>query len=81
LIAELVREDFEPYYTSVGGGGLGILSPYGHNMGSPGPQNALTHPLKEGDDIAPESLRTTLESQDLSELAAWAEALGRWLYV
>jgi hypothetical protein len=31
LISELIREDFQPYLTSVGGSGLGILSPYGHH--------------------------------------------------
>lgn len=28
LITTLIRENFEPYLTSVGGSGLGILSPY-----------------------------------------------------
>lgn len=28
LIKALIRENFEPYLTSVGGSGLGILSPY-----------------------------------------------------
>lgn len=28
VIKELIRENFEPYLTSVGGSGLGILSPY-----------------------------------------------------
>lgn len=28
LIKDLIREGFEPYLTSVGGSGLGILSPY-----------------------------------------------------
>jgi len=31
LISELIREGFEPYLTSVGGSGLGILSPYRHH--------------------------------------------------
>ncbi|RDB26082.1 Cystathionine beta-lyase [Hypsizygus marmoreus] len=36
LMTELIREGFQPYLTSVGGSGLGILSPYGHhrNRGS-----------------------------------------------
>lgn len=28
LIKDLIRENFQPYLTSVGGSGLGILSPY-----------------------------------------------------
>ncbi|KAF5381979.1 hypothetical protein D9615_004291 [Tricholomella constricta] len=38
LINQLIREGFEPYLTSVGGSGLGILSPYGYhrNLGSAG---------------------------------------------
>jgi len=31
LITELIREGFQPYLTSVGGSGLGILSPYAHH--------------------------------------------------
>ncbi|KAF9466537.1 cystathionine beta-lyase [Collybia nuda] len=31
LISELIRQDFQPYLTSVGGSGLGILSPYRHH--------------------------------------------------
>ncbi|KAG5645542.1 putative secondary metabolism biosynthetic enzyme [Asterophora parasitica] len=36
LIDQLIREGFDPYLTSVGGSGLGILSPYGYhrNRGS-----------------------------------------------
>jgi hypothetical protein len=30
LISGLIREGFEPYLTSVGGSGLGILPPYSH---------------------------------------------------
>ncbi|KAG5352022.1 hypothetical protein C0989_004165 [Termitomyces sp. Mn162] len=32
LIDELIREGFQPYLTSVGGSGLGILSPYDHHL-------------------------------------------------
>ena len=77
----------------MGGGGLGILSPYGHNAAqivnlghtetpeTPETPNILAHPLTEGDGVAPKSLRTEFERQGLTELTAWAEALGRWLYV
>ncbi|KAG6850711.1 hypothetical protein H0H93_009869 [Arthromyces matolae] len=32
LIEDLIREGFQPYLTSVGGRGLGILSPYGSHL-------------------------------------------------
>ncbi|KAF8656838.1 hypothetical protein AX16_002386 [Volvariella volvacea WC 439] len=47
LVNDLSRLGFQPYLTSVGGSGLGILSPYAHhrNPRSRGPRP--THPLSE----------------------------------
>ena len=51
LISELIREGFEPYLTSVGGSGLGILSPYAEHRnrgskihGPPGEYGQVTPP-------------------------------------
>ena len=88
-MAELVRDNFEPYYTSVGGGGFGVLSPYCQHdpvqtaildRESP-PDAPIPGSSREPDGDAPESLRSTFERQGLKELATWAEAQGRWLYV
>lgn len=42
LVNTLIRENFQPYLTSVGGSGLGILSPYAEHRlaGSQGPHVA-----------------------------------------
>lgn len=40
LTADLVRDEFEPYLTSVGGSGLGILSPYGQHRNYVAPRSA-----------------------------------------
>lgn len=95
LLKDLIEENFDPYLTSVGGSGLGILSPYPqHRHGStkvsggavvPGqvtpPETPLAKdlPLELGG--ASEPLRPAFEVQSVLELSAWAEGLGKWLYV
>jgi hypothetical protein len=75
LAEELISSGFRPYLTSVGGSGLGILSPYdpaNYTPGSPSTPGTLgQQPL----------LRETLEAQGIEELTEWAEKRGRWLYV
>jgi hypothetical protein len=72
LVEALTGSGFSPYLTSVGGSGLGVLSPYD-------PANyALSNP--ENPDQPP-SLREAFEGKRIEELAGWAEQRGRWLYV
>jgi len=94
LIADLIHDNFEPYYTSVGGSGLGVLSPYGEHYATdprplvtlgqvtpPGTPNPSRQVGTDIDGDAPNPLRSTFEAKDSMELAAWAESRGRWLYV
>jgi hypothetical protein len=101
LISELIREGFEPYLTSVGGSGLGILSPYWHHRNrrslalrpeqdlgqmtppeTPIPDESL-HPESNKTEYMSEfePLRPSFERGSSAELTAWADGLGRWLYV
>lgn len=74
LMESLTGSGFRPYLTSVGGSGLGILSPYD-------PANyAVSSPNRENPDQPP-SLRDAFEGKKIEELAEWAEQRGRWLYV
>ncbi|KAF9532585.1 cystathionine beta-lyase [Crepidotus variabilis] len=97
LIDGLIREGFQPYLTSVGGSGLGILSPYAeHRNRRSRPEHApegfgqVTPPdtplpressSEEGNDGDLDPLRAPFVSADLAELPEWATGLGRWLYV
>lgn len=89
LVANLAGDGFDPYLTSVGGSGLGILSPYGqhHEPSAPRPvtppetpNEASTRRDAEGD-VSPDPLRGNFESQSISDLAAWVEGRGKWLFV
>ncbi|KJA26368.1 hypothetical protein HYPSUDRAFT_36678 [Hypholoma sublateritium FD-334 SS-4] len=99
LITALIREEFQPYLTSVGGSGLGILSPYAAHR-TPGvppapqaldqvtpPDTPTPHEQIAGgaapgaDDLARDPLRAPFLAAPDAELAQWAGALGRWLYV
>ncbi|KAJ7914934.1 Cys/Met metabolism PLP-dependent enzyme-domain-containing protein [Mycena leptocephala] len=89
LIGELVNEKFVPYLTSVGGSGLGILSPYtppnlGQSHTAVVPSGQVTPPETPG--LGPTLagdplLRLAFEKQGIPDLAQWADGLGRWLYV
>jgi len=96
LISDLLRENFDPYLTSVGGSGLGILSPYGQHRNPTTETHRLTgqvtppetptpqfSPVKfEGDNTScPDPLRALFETRTISELPGWADGLGRWGYV
>ncbi|KAJ7352433.1 Cys/Met metabolism PLP-dependent enzyme-domain-containing protein [Mycena albidolilacea] len=87
LIAELVHENFVPYLTSVGGSGLGILSPY-----TPPNLAQLSHTVVPSGQVTPPEtpgfagagdplLRLAFEKQTTPDLVQWADGLGRWLYV
>jgi hypothetical protein len=74
LIEGLTNSGFRPYLTSVGGSGLGVLSPYD-------PANyAVASSKPEKSDQRP-SLREAFEAKGIEELTAWAEQRGRWLYI
>ncbi|OJA16457.1 hypothetical protein AZE42_04673 [Rhizopogon vesiculosus] len=78
LMGALSTASFVPYLTSVGGSGLGILSPYNQ------PQRLATPPEtpREGEGVdGPELLRDAFVGKATSEVSAWADSLGRWLFV
>ncbi|KZT29708.1 cystathionine beta-lyase [Neolentinus lepideus HHB14362 ss-1] len=77
LIAELLSDNFQPYLTSVGGSGLGILSPYGLNAPFTPPAETDTSESY----VTREPLRATFQEKTGAELSEWAESRGRWLYV
>jgi hypothetical protein len=86
LIDALAGDKFDPYLTSVGGSGLGILSPYSQRLAvASGPVTPPETPNGQGkpttDVDPPEPLRTSFEATNMSELAGWADTLGRWLFV
>lgn len=74
LTEGLTSSGFCPYLTSVGGSGLGILSPYD-------PANYAVASPKGGKSDYQPSLREAFDAQGIDELTAWAEQRGRWLYV
>jgi hypothetical protein len=76
-MAALSTDRFVPYLTSVGGSGLGILSPYNQ------PQPLVTPPEspREGEAGAVELLSDTFAGKATADLSAWADSLGRWLFV
>lgn len=85
LKAALVSNGYDTYLTSVGGSGLGILSPYGQ---LPLPEAPLTPPeTSDFQDVdaaagtAPAPLRDLFESKPIEELSNWSDSLGRWLFV
>ncbi|KAF9507142.1 hypothetical protein BS47DRAFT_1373957 [Hydnum rufescens UP504] len=65
VIASLKEAGFEPYLTSVGGSGLGVFPVPGH----PSESTKRT------------TLHATFAEKPASELAAWANGKGRWLFV
>ncbi|KAG2058492.1 cystathionine beta-lyase [Suillus hirtellus] len=79
LMASLSGDSFVPYLTSVGGSGLGILSPYNQPqlLATP-PESPCESEARAG---AVESLRDTFTGKATADLTAWADNLGRWLFV
>ncbi|KAJ7593439.1 Cys/Met metabolism PLP-dependent enzyme-domain-containing protein [Mycena floridula] len=84
LVKDLAVEKFETYLTSVGGSGLGILSPYPqHRNDGPGQVTPPETPDVEAESLpsASQTLRPAFEKKTVENLAEWADGLGRWLYV
>jgi mevalonate kinase len=74
LVEGLTSSGYRPYLTSVGGSGLGVLSPYD-------PANYAVASSKREDADQQPSLREAFEAKGIEELTGWAEQRGRWLYV
>ena len=93
LMDDLIREGFDPYLTSVGGSGLGILSPYPehrtrgshtrHTLEGLGqvtpPDTPIPQEISSNIELTP--LHAPFVSINSEQLAEWAAGLGRWLYV
>ena len=90
LMGELRLDGFEPYLTSVGGSGVGILSPHAV---PDGPQHFAAYSVPvtppetpgsaavESEEIPPSSLRVGFENTATIDFTKWADQRGRWLYV
>jgi len=96
VMEDLIREGFQPYFTSVGGSGLGILSQYpehrireSHTRHAPEDLGQMTPPdtpMPRSDSPVSSSsqlepLRSSFASTELTKIPEWATDLGRWLYV
>ncbi|KAJ3887746.1 cystathionine beta-lyase [Lentinula edodes] len=87
LLSELTECGFDPYLTSVGGSGLGILSPYPEHRNTsakdihPGQVTPPETPDEPNTSDPRESIKASFETKSLLELTGWAQNLGKWLYV
>jgi len=90
LISSLEEDGFGTYLTSVGGSGLGILSPYNDDPESRLDDGPVTPPETPGLGGSPgagdgvgvyQSHRAVFEKKGPAELVEWMESRGRWLYV
>ena len=90
LVSSLEEDGYGTYLTSVGGSGLGILSPYNHDPESHLEDGPVTPPETPGLDGSPgagdgvglyTSHRAVFEMKSPAELVEWMESGGRWLYV
>ena len=80
LARELEQAQFDPYFTAVGGSGLGILSPYDHG-GTAARGALLTPPETPAAGPLQTPLRDAFAAVSNEELGKWAEGRGRWLFV
>lgn len=88
LISLLEVDGYGTYLTSVGGSGLGILSPYNRDPEShlddgpvtPPETPALGGSAEDGFGLY-KSHRAVFESTSSAEVVDWMESRGRWLYV
>ncbi|KAH9838355.1 cystathionine beta-lyase [Rhodofomes roseus] len=82
LVSALEGESFRTYTTSVGGSGLGILSPYNkeHESALATPPET---PLEQDMPAVPSrrSAKDTFQAVELGSLSSWVEDLGRWMFV
>ena len=86
VMAELRSDGFEPYLTSVGGSGLGVLSPYHPiNISTTASLDPSDTPADSNGDLVAnhdmDLLRAAFESKGVLELGGWSENVGRWLFV
>lgn len=87
LMDRLSEDGYVPYLTSVGGSGLGILSPYDPNNYDDHPTataHTQTPPETPGEESAMggrEPLRVALQLKPTRDLSEWASNRGRWMYV
>lgn len=85
LIADLIKDGFEAYVTSVGGSGLGVLSPYNpvlHGLAPATPPDTPGGELEEdAEDGGDEPLRSSFEHMSTDDFVRWADGRGRWLFV
>ncbi|KZT73092.1 cystathionine beta-l [Daedalea quercina L-15889] len=83
LVSVLEEAKFRTYTTSVGGSGLGVLSPYIQEyesaLATP-PQTPFEQDVPAGSSSRG-SLNEKLRTLETSSLSRWAEDCGRWLYV
>lgn len=71
LIQSLRNDGFEPYLTSVGGSGLGILQ---------SKATAVDVKTSEAGEISHIPLRKAFQEVDAPALELWAEKTGEWIF-
>ena len=90
LISSLEEDGYGTYLTSVGGGGLGVLSPYSDDHESGLDDGPVTPPETPGFGGSPEtgdgvglyeSRRAVFGRKSPVELVEWMQSRGMWLYV
>ena len=84
LIKSLESAGYQVYVTSVGGSGLGILSPYDEIVVDEDDDSPPTTPDVNGEANGAalrRSIRRRFENVGTTELPKWASARGKWLYV
>ncbi|KAF8591137.1 cystathionine beta-l [Ramaria rubella] len=82
LQTELINAGFEGYFTSVGGSGLGILSPYVHCTPTTPPETPTPDGSTDCDrGRFPQSLGDVFKATPRHILTDWAARKGKWLYV
>lgn len=83
LMDSLTSSGYATYLTSVGGSGLGVLSPWTNIYQGPvtPPESRDEIAVGTGRDKHRDSLRTAFNEQSITELTEWADGRGRWLYV
>lgn len=83
LMDSLTSSGYATYLTSVGGSGLGVLSPWTNIYQGPVTPPESRDEIAEGtaQDNHRDSLRTAFNEQSITKLTEWADGRGRWLYV
>jgi hypothetical protein len=83
---ELSADDLDPYLTTVGGSGMGILSPHAYHRNpvtttAEEPTGQVTPPVDPSAPKTADGIRALMEKTNVDHLSEWAAGLGRWLYV